>query len=105
MSRANVAVVRRLHDDVLNGGQLELIPELFAGDFVSHRRGMPAVTTLLGAAVPAGPPLEQLISVGSQTFNTANLFAGVAIFAVAGLILTELLQRAEAVLAPWRATT
>lgn len=46
-----------------------------------------------------------LISVASQTFNTANLFAGVAIFAVAGLILTELLQRAEAVLAPWRATT
>jgi len=38
MSEKNKAVVKRLFDEVWNGGNLEAIPEIYANDFVAHYR-------------------------------------------------------------------
>jgi hypothetical protein len=38
MTEQNKAVVRRLFDEVWNGGKLEAIPELYGPDFVAHYR-------------------------------------------------------------------
>lgn len=43
-----------------------------------------------------------LVALAGQTFNTSLLFAGVLIFAAAGVAFTELLKRLEGKLAPWR---
>lgn len=79
------------------------LPFIVSGLRLGVGRGLTAV--VVGEIFVPNAGIGYLISVASQTFNTANLFAGVVIFAIAGLILTELLQRAEAFLAPWRATS
>ena len=38
MTEQNKAVVRRLFDEVWNGGNLDVIPELYGTDFVAHYR-------------------------------------------------------------------
>jgi NitT/TauT family transport system permease protein len=43
------------------------------------------------------------ISEAAQTFNSAQLFAGVLIFALAGVAIMSLLKQIERRLAPWRA--
>ena len=44
-----------------------------------------------------------LVALAGQTFNTPLLFAGVLVFAVAGVVLIGGLKRLEQNLAPWRA--
>ncbi len=50
----------------------------------------------------ANAGLGFLVALAGQTFNTPLLFAGVLLFAGAGVAFTELLKRLEQKLAPWR---
>lgn len=50
----------------------------------------------------ANAGLGFLIALAGQTFNTSLLFAGVLIFAGAGVVLTAVLKHVEEKLAPWR---
>ena len=50
----------------------------------------------------ANAGLGFLVALAGQTFNTSLLFAGVLIFAGAGVTLTAALKRMEEILAPWR---
>lgn len=63
-SARNASVIRRLNDEVMNGGRLELISELYAADLVSHRRGMPSLAALVqpqsGTAGAGVSPTERL---------------------------------------------
>jgi steroid delta-isomerase-like uncharacterized protein len=58
-SEDNVAVVHRFIDEVLNGGRLELVPELWANDLAWHGGslgdvvGRDAYTQMLGDSVSA----------------------------------------------------
>ncbi|HVR88312.1 MAG TPA: ester cyclase [Candidatus Limnocylindria bacterium] len=54
-SDENTTTIRRLNDEVMNGGRLELIPELYAAELVSRRRGMPSL-----AALAPGPPRDHI---------------------------------------------
>lgn len=51
----------------------------------------------------ANAGLGFLVALAGQTFNTSLLFAGVLVFAVAGVVLIGALKRLERKLAPWRA--
>lgn len=50
----------------------------------------------------ANAGLGFLVALAGQTFNTSLLFAGVLIFAGAGVVLTAALKHVEEKLAPWR---
>ena len=63
-------------------------------------RGLTGV--VVGEFFFANAGLGFLVALAGQTFNTPLLFAGVLVFAVAGIALTGGLKRLEQRLAPWR---
>ncbi len=63
-------------------------------------RGLTGV--VVGEFFFANAGLGFLVALAGQTFNTPLLFAGVLIFAVAGIALIGGLKRLEQKLAPWR---
>jgi NitT/TauT family transport system permease protein len=64
-------------------------------------RGLTGV--VVGEFFFANAGLGFLVALAGQTFNTPLLFAGVLVFAVAGVVLIGGLKRLEQNLAPWRA--
>lgn len=66
-------------------------------------RGLTGV--VVGEFFFANAGLGFLVALAGQTFNTPLLFAGVLVFAVAGIALIGGLKRLEQKLAPWRAVT
>ena len=76
------------------------LPFIVSGLRLGVGRGLTAV--VVGEIFVPNAGVGYLISVAAQTFNTAELFAGVLIFAVAGVLLTAILERVESILAPWR---
>jgi NitT/TauT family transport system permease protein len=64
-------------------------------------RGLTGV--VVGEFFFANAGLGFLVALAGQTFNTPLLFAGVLVFAVAGIALIGGLKRLEQKLAPWRA--
>ena len=64
-------------------------------------RGLTGV--VVGEFFFANAGLGFLVALAGQTFNTPLLFAGVLVFAVAGIVLTGGLKFLEQRLAPWRA--
>ncbi len=76
------------------------LPFIFAGFRLGIGRGLIGVVVaeLFGARAGLG----QLISQSAETFNMPNLFAGVAVLAVAGILLTNGFTRLEQKLLPWR---
>lgn len=75
-------------------------PLIFTGLRLGIGRGLIGVVVaeLFGARAGLG----QLISESSETFNMPNLFAGVCLLALAGIVLTVGFSRAEQRLFPWR---
>ncbi|MGE5818867.1 MAG: ABC transporter permease [Deltaproteobacteria bacterium] len=65
-------------------------------------RGLTGV--VVGEFFFANAGLGFLVALAGQTFNTPLLFAGVLVFAVAGIALIGGLKRLEQKLAPWRAS-
>lgn len=63
-------------------------------------RGLTGV--VVGEFFFANAGLGFLVALAGQTFNTPLLFAGVLVFAIAGIALTGGLKRLEQRLAPWR---
>jgi ABC-type nitrate/sulfonate/bicarbonate transport system permease component len=63
-------------------------------------RGLTGV--VVGEFFFANAGLGFLVALAGQTFNTPVLFAGVFIFAICGVAVTEGLKRLERKLAPWR---
>jgi NitT/TauT family transport system permease protein len=76
------------------------LPFLVAGERLAVARALVGVVVaeLFGARAGLG----YLILVSAQTFNTANLFVGVIVLAVSGVIAMAALQRLEYRLSPWR---
>lgn len=74
-SAANKALVRRLFDEVWNGGRLELLDELIAAGYVEHgpapdqAAGAPGVAARIGSLRAAFPDLrfvlEELVGEGA----------------------------------------
>jgi ABC-type nitrate/sulfonate/bicarbonate transport system permease component len=64
-------------------------------------RGLTGV--VVGEFFFANAGLGFLVALAGQTFNTPLLFAGVLVFAAAGVAITGGLKRLEKTLAPWRA--
>ncbi len=74
-SAANKALVRRLFDEVWNGGRLELLEELIAAGYVEHSpapdqaAGAPGVAARIGSLRAAFPDLrfvvEELVGEGA----------------------------------------
>lgn len=79
------------------------LPFIFAGFRLGIGRGLIGVVVaeLFGARAGLG----QLISQSAETFNMPELFAGVTILAVAGILMTSGFQWLETRLIPWRETT
>jgi predicted ester cyclase len=71
----NIAIVRRFIDEVLNKGQLELIPELWASDLVWHGgslgtiQGVKAYTEMLSGSAAS---FEDLHLIVDDTVATGN---------------------------------
>jgi ABC-type nitrate/sulfonate/bicarbonate transport system permease component len=63
-------------------------------------RGLTGV--VVGEFFFANAGLGFLVALAGQTFNTPLLFAGILVFAVAGVAITGGLKRLEKKLAPWR---
>lgn len=63
-------------------------------------RGLTGV--VVGEFFFANAGLGFLVALAGQTFNTPLLFAGVLVFALAGVAITSGLKRLEKKLAPWR---
>ncbi|HVR88317.1 MAG TPA: ABC transporter permease [Candidatus Limnocylindria bacterium] len=76
------------------------LPFIVSGLRLGVGRGLTAV--VVGEIFVPNAGIGYLISVAAQTFNTADLFAGVLVFALAGVLLTAILERMESTLAPWR---
>jgi NitT/TauT family transport system permease protein len=76
------------------------LPFIFAGLKLGIGRGLIGVVVAEMFGARAG--LGQLISQSAETFNMPELFAGVSILAVAGIVLTSGFQGLEARLIPWR---
>ena len=76
------------------------LPFIFAGLKLGIGRGLIGVVVaeLFGARAGLG----QLISQSAETFNMPNLFAGVAVLAVAGIAMTSGFAWLEQKLLPWR---
>jgi predicted ester cyclase len=64
---SNIAIVRRFIDEVLNKGQLELIPELWASDLVWHGgslgtvQGVEAYTRMLSGSAASFEDLHLIV--------------------------------------------
>lgn len=76
------------------------LPFIFAGLRLGIGRGLIGVVVaeLFGARAGLG----ELISESAEAFNMPNLFAGVALLAAAGIVLTSGFMRLEQKLMPWR---
>jgi NitT/TauT family transport system permease protein len=76
------------------------LPFIFAGLRLGIGRGLIGVVVaeLFGARAGLG----QLISQSADTFNMPALFAGVAVLAIAGIVMTSGFQQLEKALIPWR---
>jgi NitT/TauT family transport system permease protein len=76
------------------------LPFIIAGLRLSVARALVGVVVaeLFGARAGLG----FLIVNAAQSFDTAGLFVGVIVLAIAGVVSVELLKWIEAVLAPWR---
>jgi NitT/TauT family transport system permease protein len=76
------------------------LPFIFAGLRLGIGRGLIGVVVaeLFGARAGLG----QLISQSAETFNMPDLFAGVTLLAVAGIVMTSGFQKLERRLIPWR---
>lgn len=78
------------------------LPVIAAGLRLGVARGLLGV--VVGELFSSNSGLGFLIIVSAQTYNTAGLFVGVLVFALAGVVSTRLLLLLEARLAPWRQT-
>jgi NitT/TauT family transport system permease protein len=76
------------------------LPFIISGIRLASGRGLTAV--VVGELFFSSAGVGHLISLASQTFNSASLFAGVVIFAGAGMLFNRGLQLLEERLAPWR---
>ncbi len=76
------------------------VPFIISGLRLASGRAL--IGVVVGELLFSNAGVGHLLSISAQTFNTAQLFAGVLIFALAGLLATSLLKRLEAWLAPWR---
>ena len=76
------------------------LPFIFAGFRLGIGRGLIGVVVaeLFGARAGLG----QLISQSAETFNMPDLFAGVTVLAVAGILMTNGFVALERKLIPWR---
>ena len=77
------------------------VPFIMSGLRLASGRAL--IGVVVGELFFANAGVGHLLSIAAQTFNTAQLFSGVVIFALAGLGAAGLLKRLEAWLAPWRA--
>jgi NitT/TauT family transport system permease protein len=75
------------------------LPFIFAGFRLGIGRGL--IGVVVGELFGARAGLGQLISQSSETFNMPDLFAGVTLLAVAGIVLTNGFYRLEKKLIPW----
>jgi NitT/TauT family transport system permease protein len=76
------------------------IPFIVAGMRLAVGRGI--VGVVVGELFAARAGLGFLIITASQVFDTAGLFVGVVVLAVAGIVSMELLKMLERRIAPWR---
>ncbi len=77
------------------------VPFIISGLRLASGRAL--IGVVVGELLFSSAGVGHLLSLATQTFNTGQLFAGVVIFACAGIITTGLLKRLEARIAPWRA--
>jgi steroid delta-isomerase-like uncharacterized protein len=83
MSTANKELVRRVYDEVINGGNVALIDELFAADFVDHeefpgleggREGVKQFFTMMRTAFPdLRMAIDDLIAEGDKVVARATM--------------------------------
>ena len=83
MSTDNKALMRRFYDEVINGGNVALIDELFAADFVEHeefpgltggREGVEQFFTMMRAAFPdLRMAVDDLIAEGDKVVARATM--------------------------------
>ena len=76
------------------------LPFIVGGLRLASGRGL--IGVVVGELFFSNAGVGHVLSLSAQTFNTAQLFAGVLIFALAGVLMNELIGRLEARLAPWR---
>ncbi len=76
------------------------IPFIIAGLRLGVGRALTGV--VVGELFFATAGLGFMISIAAQTFDTARVFLGVFIFALAGILAVGLLQKIERRMAPWR---
>ncbi len=76
------------------------IPYIIAGLRLGIGRALTGV--VVGELFFATAGLGFMISIAAQTYDTARVFLGVFIFALAGVLAVSLLQRIERRMAPWR---
>ncbi len=76
------------------------IPFIIAGLRLGVGRALTGV--VVGELFFATAGLGFMISIAAQTFDTARVFLGVFIFALAGVLAVGLLQKIEKRMAPWR---
>jgi NitT/TauT family transport system permease protein len=67
--------------------------------------GRALIGVVVGELFFSSAGVGHAIALAGQTFATAQLLAGVLLFAVSGIITTTLLRRLELKLAPWRTAT
>lgn len=76
------------------------LPFILAGLRLGVGRGL--IGVIVGELFFSQQGLGYLINLAGQSFDTALLFVGVLILAVAGVVLTGLLQSLERRMTPWR---
>lgn len=76
------------------------LPYLITGIRLAVGRALIAV--VIGELFYSEAGVGYLIALASQSFDVATLFAGVMIFAAAGILLTSALKALELKVAPWR---
>jgi NitT/TauT family transport system permease protein len=64
--------------------------------------GRALIGVVVGELFFSSAGVGYMISLASQTFDTASLLAGVLVFAAGGVLTTTLLRRLEIRLSPWR---
>jgi ABC-type nitrate/sulfonate/bicarbonate transport system permease component len=97
VARSFGAPKRALYREVLLPAAL---PYLITGIRLAVGRALIAV--VIGELFYSEAGVGYLIALASQSFDVATLFAGVMIFAAAGIILTSALKAMERKVAPWR---
>ena len=76
------------------------LPFLVSGLRLASGRAL--IGVVVGELLFSSAGIGHIISLSAQTFDTAQLLAGVLIFAIAGVVMNALLKRLEEHLAPWR---